>query len=135
MHTLHEKYGLGSSNFTIPSVIPPRPCSPPANVKVVVTAEPKAAATATAQSAETNSTTMNSSTIHVAWDSFYGAYAYHMQAQLKGGDWAVLPAQSEKSYADKNSVGLGEDWEVRVRSYCGDQQPSSDWSKVISVRT
>jgi hypothetical protein len=122
--TLHEKYDLGSSNFTIPAYIPPRPCAPPTNLKAIVI-----------PGAENNGTTPDTATVHLSWDRFYGAFGYDWQNQIPGGDWDVLPGSIEESSVNKTGVGLGENWEMRVSTYCGDQQPHSNWSHVVSVST
>jgi lysophospholipase L1-like esterase len=122
--TLHEKYGLGSPNFTVPTYIPPRPCAPPTALKAIVVPD-----------AGNNGTTTKTATIHLSWDRFYGAFGYYWQHQFPGGNWGVLPGLTETSSVNKTGVGLGERWEMRVSTYCGDQQPHSNWSHVLSVST
>lgn len=114
---LHEKYGLGDANFTIPSRIPLRPCRAPGNVKVVKAVLER-----------------NVRPIVVTWDSFYGAFGYFVNARRKGWGWGG------DMFTDLRQYGMfwpgdGQEWEVRVKSYCGDQQDHSPWSDTVSVRT
>lgn len=82
-----------------------------------------------------NATAPLDSTIHLDWDSSYGAYGYYVQAQRNGGQWAVFPYWTQESSFNHTNLGQGENWEIRVRADCGNQQPNSEWSNVISVST
>lgn len=115
---LHEKYGLGRANFTIPATIPLRPCWAPKNVKAVRSLSEE--------------TTVQP--ITVTWDSFYGAFGYFVQARQKGWDWGGDMFTDVHQYT-MFWPGDGQEWEVRVKTYCGNQQDHSPWSDVASVRT
>ncbi|OIW28615.1 SGNH hydrolase, partial [Coniochaeta ligniaria NRRL 30616] len=110
---LYEKYGLGSANFTIPAAIPLRPCGAPENVRVVRT--------------PTEYSSMQP--IQVTWDGFYGAFGYFVQARRKGWGWGRDLFTDIRQY-EMFWPGNGQEWEVRVQSYCGDQQDHSPWSDV-----
>jgi hypothetical protein len=119
VRTLHEKYGLGDSNFSIPA-IPARPCVPPSNLLGF---------------GMRNFTAPQNQTIHLDWEHAYGAFGYYVQAQRKGGQWAIFPYWTQTSSFNHTNLGLSEEWELRVRADCGNQQPNSEWSNVISVST
>jgi lysophospholipase L1-like esterase len=114
---LYEKYGLGNAKFTIPATVPLRPCWAPKNVRVVRT--------------RLEDTTQP---IKVTWDSFYGAFGYFVQARQKGRSWGGEMFTDIHQYK-MFWPGNGQEWEVRVKTYCGDQQDHSPWSDVVSVRT
>jgi len=114
---MHEKYGFGDANFTIPAQIPLRACAAPKNVR---------GAKGVWEDGVWG--------VPVTWDRFYGAFGFLLSARQKGGEWLG------EVYTDVASYKMpwpreGEEWEVRVKTYCGDQQDRSPWSDIASVRT
>lgn len=112
---LHEKYGLGDGNLTIPAEIPPRPCPAPENVKL-----------------DRAALVGNVRPVVATWDFVYGAFGYHVSTRQEGSDWG-WDMFTEVSKYDMFWPGDGQEWEVRVRTYCGDQQDPSPWSDAVSV--
>ncbi|KAB5554920.1 SGNH hydrolase-type esterase domain-containing protein [Coniochaeta sp. 2T2.1] len=143
--TLQQKYGLGKGEVTIPDQIPLRPCWAPKNVRA-------------ARSVLEDVT----SPILVTWDGLYGAFGYFVQARkrkqedLEAGEVGEreVTGEEEKDGEEDSEAGRrgwgeelftnirrynlfwpgdGQVWEVRVKSYCGDQQDASPWSEVVRV--
>lgn len=111
---LREKYGLGDANFTIPAKMPLRPCSAPENVRVDNKAAP--------------------GNFVASWDGVYGAFGYFVSARRKGSGWGADMFTEPRQY-EMFWPADGQEWEVRVKTYCGDQQDHSPWSDVVSVTT
>ena len=114
---MNEHYDIGSAEFTIPSEIPPRPCAHPVHLRAEMATKPED----------------NSRYINVTWKGQYGAFGYRLQTRRKGWDWGQSVGIDALHY--EMGAPPSEEWEVRVQTYCGDDQDLSDWSQVASVTT
>lgn len=114
---MHGEYGWGSEALSVPEEIPLRPCWAPKGVKAVTTILKGGARV-----------------VEVSWDGLYGAFGYYVQARQKGWGWGAGMFTNIRTYKSY-SIGRDQDWEMRVQSYCGDQQSNSPWSDIISVQT
>jgi hypothetical protein len=114
---LHLRYGLGSGNLTIPSNIPPRPCATPKNVTAV-----------------TSFLKANTRPIAITWNPFYGAFGYYVQARPRGLPWRGVMFTDRREYKIFWAAP-GQEWEMRVQTYCGDTQDNSAWSEIVRAKT